>query len=62
MLHCPPTVAVGHTKSALVVSVGVIVGLLALVLSNNPRGARTAAKAAAATVVALFERYQQRAK
>lgn len=49
-------------KSALVVSVGVIVGLLALVLSNNPRGARTAAKAAAATVVALFERYQQRAK
>jgi len=46
--------------NGVVISVGVVVGLLALVMMRNPQAARTAAAGAAAMVVALAQRAKQR--
>jgi len=48
-------------RDALVISVSVLVGLLALAMLRNPAGVRTAAVSAASVVTALYVRAQQRA-
>jgi len=49
-------------NDAAVISVSIVVGLLALLISRNPGCARTAASAAAAAVAMIFVRASQRAQ